>query len=190
MTRPAETGIQKTAEWAGPDRHYRQCVPGQHRHWGADGAAGALAWTAGRDGKRYVLLAKRSKHVQAGGTWAFPGGAIDAGENALAAAVRELDEEVAGVPTLVSLTAERKAGCPHGCGWSYTSFAVEVENTAECDRRTGRIPNVPRVAIAAGPSAWETDAVAWFPLDYVTELRLHPAFAASWPELKSLIERA
>lgn len=160
---------------------YRSC-PGYGRHWGPDGAAGALAWTTGKDGSRYVLLAKRSRHVQQGNTWAFPGGAVDQGESPVDAAVRELDEEVSGVPEITDLTGVREGPCEHGCGWTYTAFVVRV--------RPSRFRNVPRVAVAAGDSAWETDCVAWIPLDYVDSLRLHPAFAAGWPELRELIESA
>lgn len=180
--------MTQTSEWAGPDRHYAQCVPGQHRHWGPDGAAGALAWTVGRDGRRYVLLAKRSAHVQQGNTWAFPGGAVDRGETPLSAAVRELHEEVTGV-AVAGLTDRLQAPCPHGCGWAYTTIVVKAGRDAEHDSH-GRLPNVPRVAVAAGESAWETDVVAWIPLEYVDSLPLHPAFAVAWPELRAMVEQA
>lgn len=182
--------MSETRELAGRRSMYRQCPAGRTRHWGPDGAAGALAWVKGRDGRTYVLLAKRSRYVQQGNTWAFPGGAIDAGEGALQAALRELDEEVAGVGTLASLTGVDEGPCPHGCGWGYTTFVVEVVNDAEPGPSGHRLPNVPRVAIAAGESAWETDVVAWIPLDCVSELPLHPAFATAWPRLRQMVERA
>jgi ADP-ribose pyrophosphatase YjhB (NUDIX family) len=185
-----DTGRQDTGtvEWAGGNSMYRPCSVRGARHWGPDGAAGLLAWTKGRDGRRYVLLAKRSRYVQQGSTWAFPGGAVDQGESPVEAAVRELDEEVAGAPDLMNLTAVREGPCPHGCGWAYTAFVAYAENAA--DPAHGRLPNVPRVAVAAGESAWETDVVAWIPLDYVQELPLHPAVAASWPALREIIEQA
>jgi 8-oxo-dGTP diphosphatase len=136
-----------------------------------------------------VLLAKRSAHVQQGNTWAFPGGAVDQGESPLAAAVRELTEEVTGVPRLrIRGCASLTAPCEHGCGWAYTTFVVEADNSQEPG--TGRQANVPQVAVAAGESAWETDVVAWIPVDYVTELPLHPSFAQAWPALRQMVEGA
>jgi 8-oxo-dGTP pyrophosphatase MutT (NUDIX family) len=42
----------------------------------------------------YVLLVRRTPHARfMGGVWVFPGGAVDAGEDERAAAVRELEEE-------------------------------------------------------------------------------------------------
>jgi len=170
---------------------YRECPAGHTRHWGPDGAAGALCWTRGRDGKLYVLLAKRSAHVQQGNTWAFPGGAIDQGESLIQAAIRELTEEVTGVPRLrIRGCASLSAPCPHGCGWAYTTFVVEAEPLAESDSYYGRTANVPRVAVAAGHSAWETDCVAWVPVGYVESLELHPAFAQAWPALREIIGEA
>ena len=57
----------------------------------------------GRDGARglEVLLVRRNPQQRfMGGFWVFPGGAVDAGEDHRAAAVRELAEEadIAGVP--------------------------------------------------------------------------------------------
>jgi hypothetical protein len=108
------------------------------------------------------------------------------------AAIRELTEEITGIPSawLSRLTGTLTAPCAHGCGWAYTSFVVQVSNGDETDSFHGRVANVPRVAVAAGHSAWETDCVAWVPVDYVDMLPLHPAFRAAWNELRGMIERA
>lgn len=175
----------KTTEWVGDSKHYRQCAPGHPRHWGPDGAAGALAWLTCSDGETCVLLAQRSKHVQSGGTWAFPGGAIDSGEDSLSAAIRELTEEIsAGAGSSLKpcgLTGQMEASCGHGCGWTYTSYVIRVRPEDG---------DVPFVQVARGSSAWETDDVAWWPLASVDTLELHPAFAKAWPALKAMIERA
>ena len=47
--------------------------------------------------RRFILVAKRSKHVNNSGQWNFPGGNIDKGESPKKAALRELQEEV-GIP--------------------------------------------------------------------------------------------
>jgi 8-oxo-dGTP diphosphatase len=53
------------------------------------GAAGILTDNQGR-----VLLAQRAAHKHLGGMWEFPGGRIEAGEDAQAALARELHEEL------------------------------------------------------------------------------------------------
>lgn len=165
-----------STELAGLDRHYRPCPAG--RHWGAAGAAGCLVWTE-YGGRVYVLLAKRSKYVQAGGTWSVPGGAIDRGESPWLAAVRELAEEVHGIDVRRgTVTGEYVAACPAGCGWSYRTFAVRVRLAG------GRLP---RVAVRRGRDAWETSAVRWVAAQDVAGMRLHPGLAAAWPSLREQI---
>ena len=173
---------QDTKEQAGPSKHYHPCTNGT-RHWGPDGAAGMLCWSKAQDGRPFVLLAKRSRHVQQGGTWAFPGGAVDSPESPLDAAIRELSEEIDGI-TPDSMTAVVEAPCQEGCGWQYTTFVVR--SLPDPARRN----HLPRPRIARGPSAWETDVVAWIPATHVDQLNLHPAFAAAWPAIRELVEGA
>ena len=100
------------------------------------------AGTTTSDGRVWVLLSHRSPHVQASGTWSTFGGAIDAGETPWQAAVRETAEEIRGIDVGGgTVTAELEAACPHGCGWTYTTFAVRVEPAGEC---------LPRVRVARG----------------------------------------
>src|SRR5947208_10470494 len=68
---------------------YVDCSCGS-RHWGHLGAAGLLLTDPDRTG---VVLQHRSPRVHQGDTWGVPGGAIDAGEDAVAAALREAHEE-------------------------------------------------------------------------------------------------
>lgn len=173
---------ENPTEWAGPSRYYRYCSAQGTRHWGPDGAAGALAWTQCSDGVRCVLLARRSRHVQNGGTWAFPGGAIDNGEDALSAAIRELREEIDADLQPAGLTGSVEAICQHGCGWMYSTFVIRVRP------QDGEVPfaDIARDAY----NAWETTDVAWFPLDAVDSLELHPGMRAAWPTLHAMIERA
>lgn len=42
-----------------------------------------------------ILLAKRPEHLHQGGLWEFPGGKLEAGEEALTGLSRELQEELA-----------------------------------------------------------------------------------------------
>ena len=125
-----------STELVGPASHYRQCSSG--RHWGPDGAAGALCWAVARDEQPHVLLSRRSRHVQQGGCWAFPGGAIDEGESPWQAAARETAEEVRGLDVSTgTITAELEAPSPAGCSWSYTTYLVRVPLHA-----SGRLPRV------------------------------------------------
>jgi 8-oxo-dGTP pyrophosphatase MutT (NUDIX family) len=58
-------------------------------------AAVALTLVRGDDGTPAFLLTKRAPTLRRhGGQWALPGGRLDPGESAIAAALRELEEEV------------------------------------------------------------------------------------------------
>src|SRR5690554_360552 len=61
---------------------------GELGHWGEAQAADA-AVTAHHSGRRWLLMIERDD----GHGWALPGGHVDPGETAVAAAVRELREE-------------------------------------------------------------------------------------------------
>jgi len=143
-----------------------------------DAAAGILPYAVARDGGAWVLLSHRSPHVQRGGTWSTFGGAIDVGESAWRAAVRETCEEIRGItPDRAGIAGQCMWECPRGCGWTYTTFAVRVP----------LLPggSLPRARVARGRAAWETAGLAWVPVSQVQgEGRdLHPSFADAWPAL-------
>lgn len=150
---------------------YRACKAHGRRHWGVRGAAGILPYTVTRDGRIWIAMAKRSPWVQDGSTWAGFGGAIDRRESAWQAAVREVREEVCGLRFgKGTIAAKFRDFCPHGCGWSYTTYVVRVLSDG------GKLP---RLAVKRGPSAWETSMLAWVPVAQVTGRRLHPGYAAT-----------
>jgi 8-oxo-dGTP diphosphatase len=133
-----------------------------HRHWGLFGAAGLLVVRNGA-----VLLQLRSAHTHGGSTWSVPGGARDAGESAVLAALREANEETGIASTDVQTLGE--VVDDHG-GWAYTTV----------------------IARALRPVAWqlnhESAEVRWVPIGEVATLGLHPGFASSWPVLVAAID--
>jgi 8-oxo-dGTP pyrophosphatase MutT (NUDIX family) len=160
---------------------YRSCPAG--RHWGPVGASGILPYAVKDDGRIYVALGKRSKAVQHGGTWAQFGGAIDKKDGGdFDAAYREINEEVDGLKGLFDeddIVGEFRWDCPAGCGWHYTMFAVRIHLAK------GKLP---KLSVRKGASSWETDMLAWVPIDVVTQLELHDGFKRGWARARAAIE--
>ena len=133
-----------------------------HRHWGRFGAAGLLV----TDGAS-VLLQHRAAWTHEGDTWAVPGGARDSDEDAVTAALREAVEETSLDPAAVTPFTEVLDD--HG-GWSYVTIVAR---------------SAPGLDVR--PVSAETEAVRWWPIDAVTDLRLHHGFAATWPLVRGLL---
>jgi 8-oxo-dGTP diphosphatase len=142
-----------------------------HRHWGRFGAAGLLlrhgADEAEGDGD-VVLLAHRIWWSHNGGTWGIPGGARDSGESARDAALREAVEETGVDPSRIRLTDQTVDD--HG-GWSYVTVHARLE--------TDRPP-------ALEPCDGEATELRWTPVADVTDLPLHPGFAAFWGSVEAV----
>lgn len=132
------------------------------RHWGRFGAAGLLVQ---RDGA--VLMQHRAPFLQEGGTWAAPGGALDAGESAVSAALREAQEEAAVPPNAVR---PRHAWTVDHGSWAYTTVVADAGTPFEARDVDG-----------------EGLAVRWVRIDDVDDLPLHSGFAAAWPQVRSLL---
>ncbi len=139
-------------------------------YWGRYGAAGLLVRAPQLDGTPAVLLQHRAPWSHQGGTWSLPGGARDSHETPEQAAVREAGEE-AGLPgerlsvraTLV--TAEVPAA--GGNHWTYTTVIADAAELLHT------VPNR------------ESAELRWVGEDEVSDLPLHPGFAASWQRLRT-----
>lgn len=119
----------------------------------------AIAVVAGilRDARGRVLLARRPEGKQHAGLWEFPGGKLEAGEDALAALTRELNEELG-----IEVQAARPLlSVPHGpivldawevAAWSGRPTAREAQAIAWVDAATfdaGAMPPADRPVLTA-----------------------------------------
>jgi ADP-ribose pyrophosphatase YjhB (NUDIX family) len=110
-----------------------------------------------------VLLARRSRWSQHGGSWGPPGGARDSDEDPVDAALREAAEECDLPPSGVRIGAMLLDD--HG-GWSYRTYVAAA---------AALFP-----VRAASP---EISAARWVSAAEVASLPLHPGFARHWPVL-------
>lgn len=132
------------------------------KHWGRHGAAGLLLF---RDDT--VLLQHRAPWVHSGDTWGIPGGARDSHEDALQAATREAIEEI-GIDPIHFTPLE--SFIDNHTVWSYTTIIGRATSD-----------------LIAHELNEESERVDWIAFDEVTNLNLHPSFAASWPRLLPIL---
>jgi 8-oxo-dGTP pyrophosphatase MutT (NUDIX family) len=145
---------------------------GRDGHWGRAGA-GVLLTT----GKK-VLVLLRSQEVTEPGTWNLAGGAVDPGEDALTAGLRELEEET-GLG--VVLTGDPDDGAMLG---SYV-----WQSPTSSFRYTTSVVRVPaswtthRIELN-----WENDEARWVDAAWLEAHRaeLHPGLRAALPALLPL----
>lgn len=148
---------------------FLRCSDG-HMRWGMFGAAGVV-FVLRRDGEPdVVMLQRRSAWAHEGGTWSCAGGAIDEGETPFEAALREASEEVGEIPAHGAVLGQYVFA--PATDWSYTTVVLEVDEPF------------------GGSMNFETDEVAWVPVDLVDSLTLHAGFAAAWPHLRAIVAGA
>lgn len=128
-------------------------------------AAGLLLrYTDPADGTVWFLLGKRARRL--GGTWSNIGGSLERGEDALAGALREFDEELAvGAARLVGSTIAAVIDCGDE-QVPYTLFVLDVP-----------------LCFDDADLSWENDDLVWFRADAVPTLNLHRGFARAWATL-------
>jgi 8-oxo-dGTP diphosphatase len=136
-------------------------------YWGRHGAAGLLLRAPRADGSPAVLLQHRAPWSHQGGTWGLPGGARDSHETVEQAAVREAHEE-AGLPAeQLTVRGAVVTATASGSDWTYTTVV------ADAPEMLVTVPNR------------ESSELRWVGEDKVTDLPLHPGFAASWQRLRT-----
>lgn len=138
-------------------------------HWGRFGAAGLLVRAPRPDGSPAVLLQHRAAWSHQGGTWGLPGGALDSHEEPEDAALREAAEEAGLAPVDLRVRARVKTAEVSGPGGAYWRYTTVV---ADAPALLATVPNL------------ESSELRWVAEDEVTELPLHPGFAASWHRLR------
>ncbi|MFI0357020.1 NUDIX domain-containing protein [Actinomadura sp. 9N407] len=147
---------------------FARCAQG-HTHWGRFGASGLLAYHRDAGGEVSVLLQQRAWWGIGGGTWGMFGGALHSHEDPVTGALRETAEECTLDTGHVTVHGVRLED--HG-GWGFVSVI-------------GSVPEVVEVR----PASRETSKAAWVPLDKVTDKKLFPPFARSWPLLRKGLRR-
>jgi 8-oxo-dGTP pyrophosphatase MutT (NUDIX family) len=104
------------------------------------------------DGGGRWLVGRRPERKRHGGLWEFPGGKVKPGESYLAAARRELDEEL-------SLTAESAGRCVLSVRDPGSHFVIDFVE----------------VVVSGDAQAHEHSEIGWFTLDELRSLPLAPA---------------
>lgn len=136
----------------------------EYYHDGAAPPAGELlpaAFAIVRNDRDQILLVRRLDD----GYWELPGGRIEIGESASAAAVREVAEE-----TGITITVTGLAGVYSDPGHilAYPRGQGVYQQLAVCFHACPRAGDT-------HPDHEETSAAAWFGPEHATQLTMHPA---------------
>jgi 8-oxo-dGTP diphosphatase len=101
-----------------------------------------------------------------------PGGAIDAHEDPVEAALREFDEEIGAVPSGWRLAGIHEVVVQPGL-WSYHTCCAYVDERPHYDATLSP----------------ENDEAAWWSLDELNDLPLFNPFAEALPSLLEILRR-
>jgi len=135
--------------------------------WGRYGAAGMLLCHRDDDDVDRLLLARRAHWVHGGnGLWSVPGGAIDAEETPVEAALREFDEEIGAIPPGWRLAGIHEVVVELGV-WSYHTCCAFVDERPHYDATL----------------SLENDEAQWWPIDDLDSIPLFGPFEEALPDL-------
>lgn len=177
---PRDFGALQSTLWASLAAHlpYPETVRGDGdgwvlsndgaHFWGRHGAAGLLLRAPRSDGTAAVLLQHRAVWSHQGGTWGLPGGARDSHETVEEAAVREAQEEAGLLAHQLTVRTTVVTATAAGGDWTYTTVIADALELLDT------VPNR------------ESAELRWVAVDGVIALPLHPGFAASWDQLRSV----
>lgn len=134
-------------------------------HWGLNGASGVVLFdpTVSK-----VLLQLRAEWTHGGRVWGIPGGARDSHETSIESALREMYEEMQIPTDLVDIIHDDR-WTDHD-DWHYHTV---IATTSES------------ITFVLND---ETERCAWVHIEEVAELDLHPGLAATWPNIKAILE--
>jgi len=125
-------------------------------------------------GRERFLLARRAHWVHGGnGQWAVPGGAIDAHEDPVAAALREFDEEIGAIPGGWRLLGIHEFVAEPGV-WSYHTCCADVSESPAYEATL----------------SLENDAASWWTLREIDDLPLFAPLSVAWPHLMRIFGSA
>ncbi len=142
--------------------------------WGRYGAAGMLLRHRDDRGRERFLLSRRAHWVHGGnGQWAVPGGAIDAHEDPVAAALREFDEEIGAIPGGWRLLGIHEFVAEPGV-WSYHTCCADVSESPAYEATL----------------SLENDAASWWTLREIDDLPLFAPLSVAWPHLMRIFGSA
>jgi mutator protein MutT len=127
--------------------HLDAFTPRPHEAGARRPAAVAVTLVAGDDGRACFLLTRRAAGLRAHARqWALPGGRIEPGESAEAAALRELDEEV-GLAAGTEAVLGRLDDYPTRSGFVITPVVVWSDGAAELTPNADEVARVYRVPL-------------------------------------------
>jgi len=135
-----------------------------NRHWGLHGAAGIAIIDVAESA---ILLQHRAHWTHGGATWALPGGARDSHEEPIETALRELHEEL-GVDPDAIMVVRQELFFDHG-QWRYHTVVATISDVIEVRHND------------------ESLSAEWVAIELVDTYELHPAFEATWHQLRLVI---
>lgn len=125
------------------------CLPERGEPYGLKPAAAAIALTSSANGETAFLLTRRAASLRAHrGQWALPGGRRDAGETAVEAALRELDEEL-GLRLADDGVLGRLDDYPTRSGYLITPVVVWISEGAAVLPNPDEVASVHCIALEA-----------------------------------------